>query len=483
MLKKLQITFFTLLIISCSHSGHSEDNLDLFDLDEIRERGTLYAITSYSPISYFVYRGEPMGYEYDLLKLLAEELGVDLELIVAKDIDQMIEMLNNGDGDIIAHSLTILNDRAERVQFTHALNTTRQVLVQKKPDEWRSMRLHEIEGIMTRNPINLKGETIYVRKGSSYVSRLNNLAQEIGGTINVIEASGGETTDDLISLVAEGSIRYTISDENIAKVNQSYYPNIDIETAISLPQQTAWAVRKNSTKLLEAVNEWITAMQSQSDYYVIYNKYFENGQAYRNRAQSKFLSYQGGQISEFDDIIVKYAENTNLDWKLFAALIYQESEFNPNARSWAGAIGLMQLMPRTAIAYGANDPLNPVDNIKAGSKFIQWLENYWSDKIPDEDERMKFVLASYNVGQGHVQDARRLAQKYDSNPDRWEDVADFLLKKSNKKYYNDEVVRYGYCHGEEPVNYVREIMYTYNHYKKAVMLYDRFNYDPELVIN
>lgn len=480
MLKKLQLISFTLIFLGCSQSQQPNYS---FDLDEIRERGTIYAITSYSPLSYFIYRGEPMGYEYELLKLLANELDVDLELVIAKDIDQMFDMLIEGKGDLIAYNLTIMSKRAERIAFSTALNTTRQVLVQRKPDNWRSMRLHEIEQSMTRNPIDLDGETIYVRKGSSYVPRLRNLAQEIGGTINVIEAEGGETTDDLIRQVAEGSLRYTISDENIAKVNHSYYPNIDVDTPISLHQQTAWAVRQNSPELLQAVNEWIAGMQMQSDFYVIYNKYFENTRAYRNRAQSEFLSLQGGRISEFDDLIVKHAENTSMDWKLLAAMIYQESHFNPNARSWAGATGLMQLMPRTAKAYGATNPSNPSDNIRAGSKFIQWLENYWSDKIPDEDERKRFVLASYNVGQGHVQDARRLTAKYGGNQDKWEDVSIYLLKKSEKKYYTDEVVYYGYCRGEEPVNYVRNIMYIYNHYKRAAMLYEMFNTEPDLAYN
>ncbi|MEX0928547.1 MAG: transporter substrate-binding domain-containing protein [Balneolales bacterium] len=484
MLNKLLFTVFSIfMFLGCYETGNEQRSSYSLDLDEIKERGTLYAITSYSPLSYFIYRGQPMGYEYELLKLLAKELEVDLELVVARDIDHMIDMLNEGEGDLIAYSLTILNERAERVSFTTALNTTRQVLVQRKPEGWRSMKLHEIEQSLTRNPIELKGETIFVRKGSSYVPRLHNLAQEIGDVIHVIEASGEQTTDDLIRLVAEDSLRYTVSDENIAKVNQSYYPDIDVNTAISLPQQTAWAVRKNSPGLLEEVNQWINEIQMQSDFYAIYNKYFENSRAYRNRADSDFLSFQGGRISEYDDLIVKYAKNTTLDWKLIAALIYQESQFNPSARSWAGATGLMQLMPRTARAYGANNPSNPDENIQAGSKFLEWLEGYWHDKIQDEDERMKFVLASYNVGQGHVQDARRLTNKYNGNPDVWDEVAEFLLKKSDKEYYNDEVVHYGYCRGEEPVNYVGDIMYIYSHYKRAAMIYEMFNYEPELAVN
>ncbi|MCH8556948.1 MAG: transporter substrate-binding domain-containing protein [Balneolia bacterium] len=469
--------FILFLALNCSgeHDKGGSDarkasQVDL-DWDHIVERGVIRAITSYSPVSYFIYRGQPMGYEYELLNIFAERHGLEMEILVARDLDEMIDMLNRGEGDLISYGLTITRDRRDIVNFTIPFNTTRQVLVQRKPDGWRQMRLHEIERTLLRSPIELADETIVVRRASSYLDRLENLQNEIGADINVLEAEPGFTTEQLIRMVAEREIDFTISDENIARLNQAYFPILDIETPVSLPQQTAWAVRNTSPELLGAINEWLEEYQRDSEYYVIYNKYFENTRAYRSRLSSQLLFSEGGQISTYDDIIQEHAEKIGWDWKLLAALIYQESQFNPNASSWAGAVGLMQLMPRTAQAYGANDPTDPRESIEAGVRFIEWLQDYWEDEIEDPDERQKFVIASYNVGQGHVQDARRLAAYFGADPDVWDDnVAVYLEKKSYEDYYNHEVVRYGYARGVEPVRYVNSIMYIYQHYRAIANL-------------
>lgn len=442
-----------------------EPQVDI-DLEAIKERGVIRAITSYSPISYFIYRGQPMGYEYELLNVFAERHGLEVEMIVARNFSEMMNMLNRGEGDVIAYSLTITRDRRDRVAFTTSLNRTRQVLVQSKPANWRQMRLHVIERELLRSPIELADRTVHVRRSSSYLERLENLEEEIGDSIHIVEAEPGVTTEQLIRMVADGEIEFTVSDENIAKLNKANFPILDIETPISLPQQTAWAVRSNATELLEDINSWLEAYQQDSEYYVIYNKYFENTRAYHTRLTSNFLFSEGGQISQYDDIIQEFAPEINWDWKLLAALIYQESQFDVNSRSWAGAVGLMQLMPRTARAYGAANPRDPRQNVMAGVAFLKWLQDYWEDKIEDPQERRKFVIASYNVGQGHVQDARRLAEAFGADPDVWDgNVAEYLEKKAYEDYYTHEVVRYGYARGLEPVRYVNSIMYIYQHYR------------------
>ncbi len=467
-----------LLISGCgSDNGNGGDRslsgpqVDV-DFDEILERGTLRAITSYSPVSYFIYRGQPMGYEYELLNVFAERHNLDVDIIVARDFDEMLDMLNRGEGDVIAYGMTITRDRRAKASFTRPFNTTRQVLVQRKPDGWRQMRLHEIERTMLRSPADLAGKQVVVRRASSYLERIRNLEDEIGADIEIIEADAGNTTEELIRMVAEREIDYTISDENIARLSRAYYPILDIETPVSLPQQTAWVVRSNADSLLATINEWLDEYQRDSEYYVIYNKYFENTRAYRTRLSSQLLFSEGGRISDYDDIIQRYAEDIGWDWKLVAALIYQESQFNVNARSWAGAVGLMQLMPRTARAYGAVNPRDPEQSIRAGTAFIEWLQDYWENHIEDEEERMRFVIASYNVGQGHVQDARRLAEAFGANPDVWDDVAEYLRKKAYEEYYNHDVVRYGYARGEEPVRYVNSILYIYQHYKSMALVRD-----------
>ena len=440
-----------------------------YDLPKILEKGTLTAITSYSPVSYFIYRGQPMGYEYELLQMLGEHMGLKVDIKIAHDLEEMINMLERGDGELIAYGLTITTERREKLAFTEPLNVTRQVLVQRKPENWRQMKLHEIETQLVRNPFELAGKTVHVRRGSAYVSRLQNLSLEIGGEIEIIEAPGNLTTEDLINLVANDSISLTVADENIAQLQSAYYQDIDIQTPVSLPQQTAWAVRPSSKMLLDTINSWLRAAQDHADYYVIYNKYYKNRQAFRSRYASEYNPVTGGSISPYDDLIKEGAEKLDWDWRMLAALIYRESQFNPNARSWAGASGLMQLMPRTANEFGASNPRNPEQNIRAGVKFILWLDNYWHGEIENPEERLKFIIASYNVGHGHVQDARKLAEAFGADPDIWHDhVERFMLKKSNPDYYNLDFVSFGYASGLEPVTYVQTIYELLEHYKKFI---------------
>ena len=165
-------------------------------------------------------------------------------------------------------------------------------------------------------------------------------------------------------------------------------------------------------------------------------------------------------------MIQEYAKTINWDWRILASQIYQESRFDPEIESWAGAVGLMQLLPETAKDFDVTQTENPSENIKAGTKYIHWLENYWNH-IPDEEQRMKFVLGSYNAGQGHVADARRLAEKFGKDQNVWDgNVEEYILRLSERKYFDDDVVRYGYCRGEEPFQYVRNILARYEEYRK-----------------
>ena len=457
-----------LLLNGCQGKKQPEPEQKIveFDLEQIRERGYLIAATGYGATSYFIYKGRPMGYEYELLELLARHLDIDIKILITKDLDNVFEVLNSGEADIIVLGLTITKDRAKKVAFTKPYNIIRQVLVQRKPEKWRTMKQHKIDKILIKNPIDLIGKKVHVWGGSSYYSRLVNLSDEIGGDIDIVAVAGSLSTEDLIGKVARGEIEYTVADENIALISQAYYSNIDVGTAVSFPQQIAWAVRKTSPMLLEAVNKWSDAMKDCTDYYVIYNKYYKNRTAFRERAKSEYYSSAGGKISEYDDLIKEHAEKIEWDWRLLASLIYQESGFDPDTQSWAGATGLMQLVPETGSRFGAVNLKDPVENIMAGSKYLQWLGRFW-EEIPDSSEQTKFVLASFNAGQGHIRDAQRLAEKYGKNPYLWDDhVGYYLLKKSNKEYFNDDVVIHGYCRGEEPYNYVREILERYEHYRK-----------------
>ena len=411
-----------------------------------------------------------MGFEYELLQWLADYLQLELEVKIAADNDELINMLNRGEGDIIAHNLTITNERQQYLAFAEHHATTRQVLVQRKPDNWRRMRLHQIEDEIISDALDLMdldSATIHVRKNTSYAERLRHLESELGGKFSIAYEPPNRNTEDIIRDVAEGRINFTVADHNIAQLNKMYYPNLDVSVDISLLQRIAWAVRKNSPELRAEVSKWVADARGSERYNVIYKKYFKSRRANTARVKSDFFSKAGGKISPYDEIIKQYADSIGWDWRLLAAQIYQESKFKPSTRSWAGAIGLMQVLPETALDMGYKSIDHPELNIQAGVAYIKYLTEFWKD-IPQE-ERMKFVLASYNAGPGHVADARRLAKKFGKNPNVWnENVEVYILKKSNPKYYKDDVVRYGYCRGQEPHDYVREITERFNYYSQFI---------------
>ncbi len=440
------------------------------DLAEIRESGVLRAIMVYSETSYFLYRGQPMGFEYELLQRLADELEVDLEIVPAENLDQLISMLNRGEGDIIAHGLTVTQPRQEFVDFSDYLYLTKQVLVQRKPQDWRDKKVHEIETELVQDPIELIGDTVSVRLASAYYERLQNLEQEVGGDIHVNTLPGELSTGRIIKQVVNQELEYTVADENIAEINSAYYPSLNVETPISFSQRSAWAVRKNAPALKSALNEWITAVRETPDYYAIYNRYFENKRDFRARVQSAYFSLETGRISKYDSLVQRYADSLNWDWRFLSSLIFQESRFNPRARSWAQAVGLMQLMPATARELGVRNRTNPEENIDGGTRYLENMYERW-EEIPDSVQRVKFAIASYNCGYFHVVDAQRLAADSGADPLVWDDnVETYLLKLSYPEYYNLPIIDYGYVRGIEPVTYVEQIFERFDRYQQLIPL-------------
>jgi len=469
------LPFFLILAFACKEEGkmiqqaevkeQDSDPVEL-DLSQIQERDTLVAILNNSSTGYFIYRGQPMGYEYELLNRLAQSLDLELNIKLTNSVKEAFQMLNSGEGDIIAYNMAVTTQHKERVAFTEHHNEVKQVLIQRKPPNWRQRKRHQIEEYLIRNPLALDEKEVWVPAGSSYATRLENLSEEIGGEIKIVEKELDSET--LIRMVADGEIDFTVAKEDLALVNATYHSIIDVNTPISFPQKIAWATRANAPNLLGAVNSWIRGMKQEADYYVIYNKYYKSPKANLRRVRSDYSSLTGNTISPYDDIIKQAADSLRWDWRLLAAQAYQESKFDASAESWAGAVGLMQLMPATGEMYGVSDMQSPTQSLEAAVAYLNWLDKIWEKYISDDQERIKFVLASYNAGQGHVLDARRLARKYDKNPDKWASVSKYLLLKSKPEYYNDPVAKSGYVRGAEPVNYVREILTRYERYRQLV---------------
>jgi len=463
--------FLVTVLISCSYLQHgTKSNKNVYaslDLDAIRKRGKLIAVTDYNSTNYFVYKGEPMGFNYELLKAFSDYVGIDLEIVGENNLENAFEILNSGDADLLAIGLTVNSSRMKDIKFTEAIDQTRQVLVQRKPNNWRSLTADGMNKMLIRNQLGLAKKTVYVQKGSSHVERLMTLASEIGDSIKIVEVP--YDSEKLIKHVADGEIDYTICDENVARVNATYYLDIDVNTPVSFPQNLAWGIRKNnSEELLHELNSWITSYKKSGSYALLYAKYFNNSRS-RTIVKSDYYALNTGKVSKYDDMIRRYSSSIKWDWRLLASLICQESRFEPNVESWAGAYGLMQIMPITGRNFGIDITASPENNMKAGILYINWLHSIFDPKIPDENERLHFILAAYNAGPGHVLDAMKLAEKNGKDPQKWNDnVAVWLLKKSQPEYYNDIVVKNGFFKGTESVAFVTEVLDRYEHYKNIV---------------
>lgn len=468
------LIFACSLMYSCknekspSQKGSHKQRITPSHFEKIKKRNKIVALTDYNSHGYFIYRGTPMGFQYELLNSLADYLDVNLEIVVKNDLVKSLDDIQNLKYDLLAMDLAITHDRREKMLFTHPIYQSRQVLVQKMPDGWRSMRTwDEIESYMVRDAIQLQGKTVHIKKGSVFYNRLYHINLETGGEINIIEDK--VSVDELIEQVSEGKIEYTICDSHVAAINKKYHKNIDIETKLGdYSQNLAWALPLNSDSLLVVINEWLDQYKKSKEFYYVFNKYFKNSRTTK-MAKSEYYSHGGGKISPYDDLIKKYSKDIHWDWRLLASLIYQESKFDPDAESWSGAFGLMQMMPTTAEQYGLSDTSSPATQIEAGVKYINLIDKQLEPLVGDSIERRKFVMASYNAGLAHVLDAQRLAKKYQKNPEVWDNNVDYyLLNKSKPEYYEDSVVYYGYCRGSEPYKYVNEIYERYQHYSNLI---------------
>ncbi|HAX92543.1 MAG TPA: lytic transglycosylase F, partial [Bacteroidales bacterium] len=279
MTKKLLVllAIIGILFLSCSENpaGEIKKNSELFDLDSIRTRGRLIVITDFNSANYFLYKGEPMGFHYELLEAFSDHLGIDLEILTGNSVEAAFAMLNKGQVDLLAMGLTVTPSRSRNVRFTESLDSTRMILVQRKPNRWRSLTAADLEKRLVRNPLELSHKTVYVQKGSSHAEYLKALSEESGEPMTIVEVPfEGES---LIDLVGKGEIEFAACDENIAMVNSARFPDIDIETGLSSHQNLAWAIRKsNSDQLENELNHWIKTFRETQTFAILYSKYFRN---------------------------------------------------------------------------------------------------------------------------------------------------------------------------------------------------------------
>ncbi len=373
------------------------------DWDAIVERDTLTLLTTYNSTSYFLYRGMALGYEFEMAEKFAEENDMILRTIVVPNRDSLFVLLNQGVGDIVAARIVPRAIDSTRLAFTHALYETPPVLVQLEtaPDEsiladegldtllndssdGRFGEIPDPDDIevpvrLVRRPAALAGDSVHISDETAYEDRLVELSDSLGTAIDIVEIDGDVSVERLVRGVARGNIQYTVAPRNVAELSEEYFTNVAIVPVLDEAYRVSWAVRNNSPVLLERLNTWLDEGDGSSLFNTLYAKYFSDRDGYRERVRSEYLTSETGRLSEYDEILRRYAPNIGWDWRLLAAQTFQESRFKNRAKSWAGAAGLLQLMPPTAREFGVTDVYNPDQNVAGAVRFLNWLDEYWDD--------------------------------------------------------------------------------------------------------
>ena len=449
MRKVVLIFFIVVMAFACKKA---KQEINLCDYEAIIARDTLVAATLYGSSSYFTFKDEAMGFDYELCAQFAQAHNLVLKMIVASSEPELIELLKNDAVDLVAYRLSVRNELKSSLLYIDNEYINNQVLIQRNAKS------------MISSVVDLIGKELVVLPGTKYEERMHNLNDELGGGILIKQANDTLTIDNLIEMVSNGAIDYTVAENDIALLNKTYFHNLDCKISVSFNQRAAWAVPKSCPALKDTLNQWFASEGERKHYDALYNKYFVRSKFFSDRK----IHIPKGAISPYDNLFKQYALLLGWDWELLAAQCYAESKFDSSAVSWAGARGVMQLMPRTAAGLGLNDSSvsNPAANIEAATRYIKILDRrFW--KITDRQERIKFVLASYNAGDGHITDAMALAEKYGKNPHIWHDnVETYMLLKSQKEYYADPIVKHGYFRGKETSHYVREVQEKYEKYKR-----------------
>ena len=437
-----------LFIFSVCYCGCGEKQSSNNVLESILKNGEITVCIRNNAHCYYLYREQAMGFEYDLAKAFADHLGVKLKVRIAEKWEGMIPALMKGTASFIAASMTIMPARKKLVSFSNAYMPIQQYVIVHRNN--RSIRRKE----------DLAGKTVHIRKGTSYKERLNSLKKK--GINLEIKLHDDLPTEELIRQVAEEKIEVTIADSNIALLNQRYYPQAVLACPISEQEFLGWAVNRNARNLLYQINCFFKTIKENGKFNEIYNKYYANIddfdfvdlRAYHRRLKSRLPKYK--------ETIMKAADRHGFDWRLIAAQIYQESHFNPKARSGSGASGLMQLTRSTAKSLGVKEILNPEQNINAGIQHLGNLYNYFEKA--KSTNRLFIALAAYNVGQGHMLDAQNIARKMNLDPNKWSSLSTTLPLLTYPKYYKK--ARYGYCRGTQPIEYINKIMLYYDILKR-----------------
>lgn len=412
-------------------------------LEQVRERGTLVMLTRNGASSYFIDGDGPTGPEYALAERFAERLGVDLEVRVADAFADLADLLEAGEGDLIAANLSRTPARERQFRFALPYAQTHTLVVVRKGLR-RPATVEDLEG--------LRGAVL---AGSSYEEWLNGYGEDADGVTLEWESRAGVGVEDLLHDVAEGLVEYTLVDERIFRLHERYYPDVRTAFALDGDQPLAWAFRRDDDdSLVQAADLFLREAREDGTLAAIDDRFFSPEEPLDRVDMMQFQARMRDRLPHYLPFFQEAADRHDLDWRLLAAVGYQESHWDPRAASPTGVRGVMMLTLNTARSLGVDDRLDPLQSIRGGAEYFVRMRERLPERIPEPD-RSWLALAAYNIGMGHLEDARRLTERQGGDPDRWLDVRERLPLLTQEKHYRN--TRYGYARGYEAQRYVDNI--------------------------
>ncbi len=415
-------------------------------LEQVKSQGELVIVTRNGPTTYYEGPFGPTGPEYDIAKLFADHLGVKLRVKIASNFNDIIPMVAEREAHLAAAGLTITNERRSRVRFSSAYQTISQQVVYRSSDN-RPESLHDITGT-----------TLEVIAGSSHAARLQKVSKQYP------QLSWSETneidSDELLSKVWKKETRFAIADSNEVQMNQRFYPELRVAFDFTGPQQLAWAFPLgNDHSLYLEAQQFFKMIKQNGQLNQIMERHYGHIQDFDYVGTRTFMRHINQRLPRYMKYFHEAAEKNRMDWRLLAAVGYQESHWNSRAISPTGVRGIMMLTRATAADMGYENRIKPRNSILGGGRYLAQLKKRLPKRIPDPD-RTWFALAAYNIGMGHLHDARIITQKRGGNPDKWIDVKENLPLLMQKRWYKN--TKYGYARGNEALRYVENIRSYYD---------------------
>jgi len=415
-------------------------------LQHIRDAGVLHVLTRNAATTYFTGPHGAEGLEYDLVKAFADYLGVSLKISTEDNLKNMLARVQDNEVDFAAAGLTITSEREKTLRFSTSYQSITQQLVYRNSMPRPKTMDDAIEGMME------------VMANSSHVEKLVELKKKYPRLSWDENKDAGST--ELLTLVAENLIDFTIADSNEVLLTRRFHPELRIAFNISKPQPLAWAFSKNSdNSLYQEANNFLASYKKSGQLAQLLKRHYGHARNYDYAGTNTYLGHVRYRLPRYQEMFEHEGEVNDLDWQVRAAIAYQESHWNPRAVSPTGVRGIMMLTNGTAKDLGVEDRTVPAQSIRGGAQYIRELSEKFSDELDDKD-RLWFTLAAYNVGYGHVQDARIITKRRGGNPNKWVDVKESLPLLRRKRWYKK--TRFGYARGNEPVKYVENIRSYYD---------------------